>query len=233
MQVQTMGKKSLILSQVSMTIFALVMSFFPNYYGLLLLAYFLIMPVIMYKFMAKPLKEAMGRVKGKTLHEENAKELFEKDPEFEWIMKGQMFQSLLSSLPLLVLIAFGFTLWPVITHISDPWIRFAAIIAYFEGYTVLNYLVNKHMAKQVMKVPKPITNYKITDKGIQIKPFGTINFPLQSYVVKLKKESYAVDLLSKKEGSPSYRIYTKNPEKVYQLLSSLGLKVEEAESSVA
>ncbi len=225
---QYYGKKSLILSQISMSIFALVMSFFPQYYGLLLVAYFMMMPVIMYKFMAKPLKEAMGRVKGKTLHEENAKELLDSDPQFDWIMKGQLLQSALTSAPLLLLIFFGFTLWPLITHIPDPWIRFVAIIAYFEGYTVLNYLTNKQVAKKMMEVPKPITNYKITEGGIQIKPVGSIKFPLEGYEVALRKESKAVDLISKKEGNPSYRLYSKNPEKVYKILSELGNKVEKA-----
>ena len=233
MQMQTFGKKSIILSQISMTIFALVMSFFPHYYGLLLIAYFLIMPVIMYKFMAKPLKQAMERPKGKTLHEENAKELLDQDPDLGWIMKGQMLQSALTSLPLLVLIAFGFTLWPLITHISDPWIRFASIIAYFEGYTVLNYLTNKYLSKQMMKVPKPVTSYKITEKGIHLKPIGSIPFPLNGYEVKLKAESSAVDLLAKKEGMMSYRIYSKNPEKVFNIIKRAGLVLEEAKGNTA
>jgi len=231
MQVQTFGKKSLALSQLSMIIFALVMSFFPKYYGLLLIAYFLMMPVIMYKFMAKPLKQAMEKSKGRTLYEENAKDLLDEDPELGRIMKGQMVQSALMSLPLLVLLVFGFTLWPLITHISDPWIRFASIIAYFEGYTVLNYLSNKHLSKQMMKVPKPITSYKITDKGIDIKPVGSIRFPLKDYEVQLKKESKAVDLIARKEGMPSYRIYTKNPEKVFEIIKRVGSVIEEAKGN--
>ena len=233
MEVNPFGKKAMLLSQASMLVFASIMSFFPQYYGFLLLAYFAIMPVIMYKYFGKHLKKAMERPKGKVHYEENSKELLEEDPEVERLLKGQMSQSLISSLPIMVLLVFGFTLWPMITHIPNPIYRFVAIIAYFEGYTVLNYFLNKHAMKKMAEVPKPITSYKVTENGIQLKPFGSIPFPLRDYEVRVVEGSKAVDLISKKEGVPSYRLYSKNPKRLAELLLKLGKGVEEVEGNTA
>lgn len=41
------------------------------------------------------------------------------------------------------------------------------------------------------------------------------------------KESSAVDLVSKEDGKPSYRLYAKEPERLYDVLRRLG-GVEEA-----
>ncbi|ALU12221.1 hypothetical protein EYM_01580 [Ignicoccus islandicus DSM 13165] len=233
MEPNPFGKKAMLLSQASMLTFATIMSFFPQYYGFLLVIYFILMLVIMYKYFGKHLKKAMERPKGKVHYEENSKELLETDPEMERILKGQMSQSLFSSLPIMVLLLFGFTLWPTITHIPNPVYRFAAIVAYFEGYTVLNYFLNKHAMKKMAEIPKPITSYKVTEGGIQIKPFGNIPFPLKDYEIKVVEESKAVDLVSKKPGVPSYRLYSKNPKRLAELLLKLGKGIEKVESNTA
>ncbi|ABU82098.1 DUF2208 domain-containing protein [Ignicoccus hospitalis] len=221
------GKKTLLISLLSTTAFAAVLSFFPQYYVYLILAYFVIMPIIMVKFMSKQIKEMRAPGSGKTLMEEDAKELFDKDPQGDIILKAQMKQNALGMVPFLILIALAFTLWPAILHLEEPWLRFIAIFAYFESYTLLNYFLNKYNLKNMKKVPRPVYQYKVTDKGIQIKPFGGITFPLKGYSIKLVKESSAVDLVSKEDGKPSYRLYAKEPERLYDVLRRLG-GVEEA-----
>ena len=227
MQSPYASKKMLLLSFVSTLIFAAVLSFFPQYYLYLIIAYFVIMPIIMAKYMSKQIKEMRGPEKGKLLHEEDARELFDVDPEGGEILKAQMRQNFLGMLPLLVLLGLAFTIWPIIHELPDPWMRFLAIFAYFESYTVLNYAINRYNLKHMSKTLRPVYQYKVTDKGIHIKPFGGIRFPLKDYEIRLVKESKAVDLISKKEGQPSYRIYSKTPEALYELLRRIG-KVEKA-----
>lgn len=217
------SKKTLMISIVSTIVFAAVISFFPQYYGYLLVAYFIIMPAIMIKYMSKQIKEMKGPSGGKVLMVEDARELFDKDPYGEEIMKAQMKQNMMGMLPLLMLIGLGITLWPEIEHVSNPWIRFAAIFAYFESYAILNYLLSRKMMKMSKDVLRPVFQYKVTDKGIQIKPFGSIAFPLKDYEIRLVRESSAVDLISKKDGQQSYRIYSKEPERLFQILRDKGL----------
>ncbi len=216
------SKKTLLFSFISTLIFAAVLSFFPQYYMYVIIAYFIIMPIIMAKYMSKHLKEMKGPSGGKLLHEEDARDLFDADPEGGEILKAQMRQNMLGMLPIVVLLGLAFTLWPVIEHLPDPWMRFAAIFGYFESYTILNYLINRHMMKKAKDILRPIFQYRITDKGIQIKPFGGISFPLKDYEIRLVKESKAVDLISKREGQQSLRIYSKQPEKVYDILKRVG-----------
>jgi len=221
------SKKMFLFSLLSTLVFAAVLSFFPQYYMYLIIAYFVIMPAIMMKYMSKQIKEMRGPEKGKLLHEEDARDLFDTDPEGGEILKAQMRQNLLGMLPLAVLLGLAFTLWPLIHELPDPWMRFIAIFAYFESYAVLNYVINKYNIKKMKDTLRPIYQYKVTDKGIHIKPFGGIRFPLKDYELRLVKESKAVDLISKKEGQPSYRIYSKKPEELYNLLRRIG-GVEEA-----
>ncbi len=217
------SKKTLLISLLSTIAFASVISFFPQYYGYLLVAYFIIVPAIMIKYMSKQIKQMRVPSGGKVLMVEDAKELFDEDPQGDEIMKAQMKQNMIGMLPLLILIGFGLTLWPLIEHVPDPWIRFAAIFAYFESYSVMNYLLSKKMMKMSKDILRPVFQYKVTDKGIQIKPFGSIAFPLKDYEIRLVKESSAVDLISKRDGQQSYRIYSKNPEKLLNILREKGL----------
>ena len=217
------SKKTLLISLLSTTVFAAVISFFPQYYGYLLIAYFIIMPAIMIKYMSKQIKQMRVPSGGKVIMVEDARELFDKDPQGDEIMKAQMKQNMLGMMPLLVLIGLGLTLWPLIEHVPNPWIRFAAIFAYFESYSIMNYFLSKKMMSMSKYVLKPVFQYKVTDKGIQIKPFGSISFPLRDYEIRLVKESSAVDLISKKDGQQSYRIYSKDPEKLFNILRDKGL----------
>jgi len=216
------NKKMLVFSFISTLVFAAVLSFFPDYYLYLILAYFIIMPIIMARYMSKQIKEMRGPEKGKTLHEEDARELFDTDPQGGEILRVQMKQNMLGMLPLIMLLALAFTLWPIIYHLPDPWMRFIAIFAYFESYTLLNFIISKYSMKKMKEAVRPVYQYKVTNKGIHIKPFGGIKFPLKDYELRLVKESSAVDLISKKEGQPSYRIYSKRPEELYKLLRRIG-----------
>ena len=227
MEAPIYGKKMFLLSLVSTTVFAAVLSFFPQYYAYLLIAYFILMPMIMIKFMSKHIKEMKGPKGGRTIVEVDARDLFDSDPQGGEILKAQAKMNLLNMLPFLVLIALAFTLWPMVEHIEDPWMRFLAIFTYFESYTVINYLINRHNLKTAKNTLRPIYQYKVTDKGIHFKPFGGISFPLKDYEVKVVEESKAVDLISKKEGQPSYRIYFQNPRELYEIIRRHG-GIEEA-----
>ncbi len=218
--IQQYSLKQILLSQVGILVFATITVFFPQYYGFLLIAYIIIVPAIMVKTLSKQIKSSMV-VGGKVIYEEKSNEIMEKDPEVEKLFSAQLKISLLQNLPIFVLLALGFTLWPLIPKIENKIVRFFAVLAYFESFSVLNIISNKIMLKRISEVPRPISHFKITTQGIQIKPIGAIRFPLKDYEIKLNEKSNAVDLLPKVKGLPAYRIYTKDPKRLVELLNKV------------
>ena len=215
---QRYSLKQILLSQAGILAFATISVFFPQYYGLLLIAYIIIVPAIMVKTLSKQIKSSMI-VGGKVIYEEKSNEVMERDPEVEKLFSAQLKISLLQNLPVFVLLALGFTLWPLIPKIENKIIRFIAVLAYFESFSVLNIISNKIMLKKISEVPRPISHFKVTTEGIQIKPIGAIRFPLKDYEIRVNEKSSAVDLLPKVKGLPAYRIYTKDPKKLVEILS--------------
>ncbi len=214
---QRYSLKQILLSQIGILVFATITVFFPQYYGFLLVAYIIIIPAIMVKTLSKQIKSSMI-VGGKVLYEEKSNEIMEKDPEVEKLFSAQLKISLLQNLPVFVLLALGFTLWPLIPKIENKLLRFLAVLAYFESFSVLNIITNKIMLKKVSEVPRPISNFKITTEGIQIKPIGAIRFPLKDYELKINEKSSCIDLIPKVKGLPAYRIYTKDPRRVAEII---------------
>jgi uncharacterized membrane protein len=160
-------------------------------------------------------------VGGKVVYEEKSNEIMEKDPDVEKLFTAQLKISLLQNLPIFVLLALGFTLWPLIPKIENKIVRFMATLLYFESFSLLNMVSNKVLVKKVSEVPKPVANFKVTTEGIQIKPVGAIRFPLTDYEIRVNESSSSIDLIPRTKGMPAYRIYTKNPRKLYEVLNEL------------
>ncbi|MGC9072182.1 MAG: DUF2208 domain-containing protein [Acidilobus sp.] len=177
-------------------------------------------------------------------HEDNTRAIQTKDQMIYLDLQEQTKFSLYTTFGVLIGLAYFFALWRYVpdfavllavkmygTTVKDLtfWeARSALLLAfllYFEGYFVINQGIMTWALKRVRKLPalNVPTSFIVTDRGVVIKGFVTtkgIRFPLPPDVrLNLDKNRRFVELVREgKRTVTKLRFYTRNPEKLYDVL---------------
>ncbi len=191
---------------------------------------------------------------GKRLfHEDNTRAIQTRDQQIYLDLQEQTKFSLYTTFGVLIGLAYFFALWRDVPYLANfialkafgasmadlPSLEaraslFIAFLAYFEGYFVINQAIMTWALRRVQKLPalNVPASYTITDKGVVIKGLVTtkgIKFPLPPDVrVNLDRNRRFVELI--REGRRTVtklRFYTKNPDKLYDILRKAAFSTSE------
>ncbi len=242
MSVPYQTKKQLILGQISIIIFALVAGYLgrgSKAYWLFVIIYFIAFAVLMQKFgqPGKQKKVNPAEVEtGKILYEEkNSMELLSGDPEYQREMQEQMKLMQTNMLIMLPIMAYFFIAYKPIVETIPPYFSnehlgfTVAYLVLFEGSFILSRIGQVYIEKRMQKQGKKSTlintprGFIITTEGIVYQGIASknaIKFPLIGYEVRYDAKRRFVELVQETEKMiTKIRLYTKNPEKAYELIT--------------
>ncbi len=188
----------------------------------------------------------------KLFHEDNTRTIQSKDQLIYVDLQEQARFSMYTTIGVLVGLAYFFALWKYVPELaaylafefmgtsidklSLLYVRlllFVAFFIYFEGYFIINQGIMMWSLSRIKKLPALTvpSSYMVTDKGIVVKGIITtkaIKFPLPSDVaVNMNKDRRFVEIVRDgKRTVTRLRLYTKNPEKLYDVLRRVAFPQE-------
>ena len=188
---------------------------------------------------------------GKRLfHEDNTRPIQTRDQYIYLDLQEQTKFSLYTTLGVLIGLAYFFALWRYVPDLAAALaykvmgagvasipplyarlFLFAAFFIYFEGYFVINQAIIMWALSRIRKLPalNVPSAYIVTDRGIVIRGLITtkgIKFPLPPDVaINVNKERRFVELVRDgKRTVTKLRLYTKNPEKLYDVFRKVAVQ---------
>ncbi|MEM1604772.1 MAG: DUF2208 domain-containing protein [Fervidicoccaceae archaeon] len=244
---QMSTKKQVLISQLSILIFALIAGLVGRggtTYWILVLLYFIVFTYIMMRI-SRPKQQAKVDVakieSGKILLEEkNTYELMSQDKEYMAEVSEQMRiaqQNMLLMFPVMIyfFIAYGPITNTIPSYFENH--RLGVIVAFlvlFEGSFVLSRLGQWYIERRLKKRGyKPVMinaprGYLVTSEGIVMYGLAgkqAISFPVKGYKLNYNVQRKFVELIQETDkGIMKLRFYTKSPEKLFEILKR---KVEE------
>lgn len=244
---QMSTKKQIVISQISIIIFALIAGLVGRggaTYWMLVLLYFIVFTYIMMR-LSRPKQLAkvdITKIESSKvlLEEKNTYELMNQDKEYMAEVSQQMRiaqQNMLLMFPVMIyfFVAYG----PITNTIPNYFenYRLGVVVAFlvlFEGSFLLSRLGQWYIERRLKKSGyKPIMinaprGYLVTNEGIVM--YGLtgkqgISFPVKGYKLSYNIQRKFVELIQETDKAiVKLRFYTKSPEKLYEILKR---KVEE------
>jgi len=238
---QISGKKQVLLSQLSIVLFALIAGLLGRggaTYWLFVIVYFIAFTYIMMRA-SRPKQSSKANINeiesAKVLLEESkAFELMNQDKEYMKEMSEQMRMAqanMLLMLPIMLYfaVAYGPITKTVPAYFTNA--KVGAVVAFlilFEGSFLLSRLgqwyVERGYRKRgfkpvVINVPRA---FRVTTLGIVTYGFASkqaLQFPLRGFSISLNAPRKFVDLVQESEkATMKLRLYTSNPERLYEIL---------------
>ena len=193
----------------------------------------------------------------KLFHEDNTRSIQTRDQLIYLDLQEQTKFSLYTTFGVLIGLAYFFALWRDVPYLanyiaveafgsplkdlSPIMVRvslFLSFLIYFEGYFVINQAIMTWALRRVRKLPalNVPTSFVVTDKGVVIKGLVTtkgIKFPLPPDVrLSLDKNRRFVELIREgKRTVTKLRFYTKNPEKLYDILKRVAFSAQQEQAA--
>ncbi|MEM0021842.1 MAG: DUF2208 domain-containing protein [Fervidicoccaceae archaeon] len=246
------SKKQILISQLSILLFAVVAGFLGRtgtLYWIFIFLYFIVYMYLMSKF-GQPKYPSSAKAaeleKGKTLYEETkAFEYVSSDKQYALEMQEQMKAMNVSMmLSFVVLIYFFIAFAPVTSyiapHFSDE--RIGMTVAYltlFEGSFAISTAGQIYTSRKMKKQNKKMVminvprSFIVTTKGVILKGLTSssgLKFPLSGFKIELNEDRKFVELTNETEkGIYKVRFYTKSPKKLYDIIMRRNEKIGEEE----
>jgi len=222
--------KSLILSQVFAIIFSLVVTFVPQYFWLLVIAFMLIIPFTMGYSMIKT--RISGKYKEiisarKLLEEKGALEIAMRDPKLQGELTKQ-FKSMFYSfacLPAIIVISILYNNYVRQPYFSgeDPIIRFIGALIMYELFIITGRVVQYFTLRKSSYTLIIPNQYIVTTKGI-IGKGVTVPFPINEYEVEVNYRRKFIQFIPKKPKGvkPIIRLYTRDVFRLQNIVENYG-----------
>lgn len=235
------SKKQILISQLSVLLFAVVAGFLGRtgaIYWAFIFLYFIVYMYLMSRF-GQPKHPSSAKAseleKGKVLYEEARPfEYVQSDKQYPAEMQEQMKMMNVSMiLSFVVLFYFFLAFGPITQYIapkfSDP--RIGMTVAYlvlFEGSFLISTVGQLYTSARMKKQNKKMVAFNIprsflvTTEGIVLKGLASssgLKFPLRGFRVELNEERKFVELVNETDKSIyKIRLYTKSPKKLYDII---------------
>ncbi len=223
-------------SQVLIFSLSVVNVFYPQYYQQIFLVFFL--AAIMFTAWSvrktrvgakvSPEEVRAGRLLFKASRNDTS-ELQRVDTELMAELKPMLKVSALNLVVLPIFLIWYWVYFPYVNTLSiveASEYRFLAYLAGYEVPFVIIHAMNLATRKLVRTFVQVISEYEIYDKGI-LGVGVSLKFPLsdEQYKVELNPKRMFVDLIHASSGRAAvkFRLYSKNPERVYEILKRYGL----------
>ncbi len=243
------GWRQVLLGQVSIIVFSVAGAFFRQYYGYIILAYFVIFFVVSSRLSKRSISgkkvdlEEFQKAK-KFFEEKNAREIMMEDPGLANDMGEQMKIMKVMMLPSIVTMLYYFLLWSRLpafgdslsTQLNDQVTgHFLAFFLFFEGGFVISWigrLIMMRRTDRLVTFNMP-TQYTVTDKGILIGGvLGSrpLPFPLEGDIklnMDEKRKFVEIESASGKNVM-KLRFYTRTPKRLYDIIERYGLRKRES-----
>lgn len=227
-------------SQLMIVLFSVVAGLYREYYIYVIIAYFVLLPVII----SRQTRKRIGREKvsseeieaGRRLWEErDASELLAKDAEYIREMGEQMKVSTYTMISMPVILGYIYLYRSMLAkHVrsmtADPSLAaFLDFFIMFEGSFLMSQAfmlyTRRKFAKKTPSMILAPRKYLVTDRGISAKGFGTtfaLKFPLENTQIEVNEKRGFVELTMiqpGKDGVPTkIRLYSRNPRRLYEII---------------
>lgn len=235
------SKKQMLISQLSILLFAVVAGFLGRtgtLYWAFIFLYFIVYMYLMSKF-GQPKYPSSAKAaeleKGKVLYEETRPfEYASSDKQYASEMQEQMkMMNVSMMLSFVVLIYFFLAFGPVTAYIAPMFSneKIGMTVAYlvlFEGSFAISTIGQIYTGRRMRKQNKKMVminiprSFIVTTEGIVMRGITSssgLKFPLDGFKVELNEERKFVELLNETDkGIYKIRFYTKSPKKLYDII---------------
>ncbi len=232
------------LGQILMIIFAAVLAFAPSLYILAFIGYFVVLASMMFIMQRRIGKGSVNKVlSGRILlKEEKAMDIALRDEELNQELAGQakVFASSIASLFIVLgLFSFATMFKPQIVeylHSSLGNVHVAQFVYWLSLYELLfifSRIISRIFTRGVDMHQFPVMppRYVVTDRGIAapgVLSGFAIEFPFpEEYEVVLHEKRWFVEIRTGEKGR-KIRLYTKNPRRLYELITKLNEKMRKS-----
>jgi len=239
------GWRQILLGQVSIIVFSVAGAFFRQYYGYIILGYFILFFIVSSKLSKRSISgkkidlEEFRRAR-KLVEEKNARDIMMEDPGLANDMGEQMKVMKVMMLPSVITMLYYFILWSRVPFFGDKLSlqlndevlgHFLAFLLFFEGGFLLSWIGRLAMLRRTDRLVtfNMPTQYTVTDKGILIGGvLGSrpLPFPLEGNVklnIDEKRRFVEIESVAGK-NVVKMRFYTRSPRRLYDIIEKYGLR---------